>query len=93
VFVLGAGALTFGLWPRAVSAVTYGLLVWSFLVEIIGGIVNASHWALDTSLFHQMAAAPAVSPNWTSNILLTMLGGAAAAIGAIAFRYRDLVGN
>jgi hypothetical protein len=40
-----------------------------------------------------MAAAPAVSPNWTSNILLTMLGGAAAAIGAIAFRYRDLVGN
>jgi ABC-2 type transport system permease protein len=93
VFILGVGALTFGVWPRAVSAVTYGLLAWSFLVEIIGGIVNASHWVLDTSLFHQMAAAPAISPNWTSGGILIAIGAAAAAIGAVAFRCRDLAGE
>jgi ABC-2 type transport system permease protein len=93
VFVLGAGALTFGVWPQAVSSVTYGLLAWSFLVEIIGGVAGASHWVLDTSLFHQMAAAPAVSPNWTSGAWMIALGAGAAAAGAIAFRYRDLAGE
>jgi ABC-2 type transport system permease protein len=93
VFVLGVGALTFGLWPRGVSGVTYGLLVWSFLVEIIGGVVNASHWVLDTSLFHQMASAPAISPDWTSGSVVAALGVVAACLGAVAFRHRDLAGE
>jgi ABC-2 type transport system permease protein len=90
VFVLGVGVLTFGVRPRALSSVTYGVLAWSFLVEIIGGVVNASHWLLDTSLFHQMTAAPAESPNWTSGAILIALGTASAVVGAVAFRYRDL---
>jgi ABC-2 type transport system permease protein len=90
LFVLGVGALAFGLRPRAVSTVTYALLAWSFLVEIVGGVVNAPHWILDTSLFHQMTAAPAVSPNWTTNTILTALGVAAAAAGVLAFHHRDL---
>ncbi len=93
VFVLGVGALTLGLWPRAVSSVTYGLLAWSFLAQIIGGVVNVSHWVLDTSLFHQMAAAPAVTPNWTSGAILTALGLATATGGAFAFHHRDLAGT
>jgi ABC-2 type transport system permease protein len=93
VFLLGVGALTFGVRPRAASAVTYGLLAWSFLVELIGSVVNASHWVLDTSLFHQMTAAPAVAPNWTTNAILIALGVASSAVGAVAFRYRDLAGE
>jgi ABC-2 type transport system permease protein len=90
LFVLGAGALTFGVWPRALSSVTYGFLAWSFLVEIIGGLIGVSHWILDTSLFHQMSAAPAVKPNWTSGAALSALGVAAAGMGALAFHHRDL---
>lgn len=90
VFVLGVGALTLGVWPRAASAVTYGLLAWGFLVEIIGGIVNANHWLLDTSVFHHMAAAPAVPPNWTTGAILVALGVLSAVLGGIAFRRRDL---
>jgi ABC-2 type transport system permease protein len=93
LFVLGAGTLAFGVWPRAVSAVTYGLLAWSFLVEIIGGVVNASHWLLDISLFHQMAAAPAIRPNWTSGAIIIGLGVAAASAGVVAFGHRDLAGE
>lgn len=93
LFVLGVGVLTFGLRPRAVATVTYGVLAWSFLVEIIGGIVNASHWVLDTSVLHHMAAAPAVHPNWVSAGILAGLGLLAAVAGGVAFRRRDLVGE
>ena len=55
--ILGIGALVFGLAPRATTIATYGLLVWSFLVELVGGVVGLNHFVLDTSVFHQMAAA------------------------------------
>ncbi len=92
VLILGVGTLAFGIRPRAASGACYAVLAWSFLVELIGGIVNASHWLLDTSVFHQMAAAPAVAPDWTTNAVLVALGVAAAAIGGIVFRFRDLAG-
>jgi ABC-2 type transport system permease protein len=90
VCLLGIGALCLGLRPRAASSVTYGVLVWSFLVELVGGIVHVNHWLLDTSLFHQMAAAPAANPDWTSGGVLLALGAAASVAGGVAFRYRDL---
>jgi ABC-2 type transport system permease protein len=43
VLVLGIGTLAHGLAPRFTSAVAYGLVVWSFLVEVIGASVGASH--------------------------------------------------
>jgi len=38
VFILGVGALAFGLWPRRAIAVTYGLVVWSFVVEVFASV-------------------------------------------------------
>jgi len=75
------------------SIVVYGLLGWSLLVVIVGGIGAVSHWVLDTSVFHQMASAPAVSPHWTANGVMVSVGIAAAALGGIAFRRRDLQGE
>jgi len=93
VCVLGIGALAMGLWPRAASVVTYGLIAWSFLVELIGGIVGLNHWVLDTSVFHQMAAAPAVTPNWTTGGAMLAIGAVAAVLGGLAFNHRDLEGE
>jgi len=90
VCILGLGALVFGIWPRASTVATYGVLVWSFLVELVGGIVGLNHWVLDTSVFHQMAAAPAVSPDWTSGGVLLAVGVVAGLAGVIAFNLRDL---
>jgi len=90
VCILGLGALVFGIWPRASTVATYGVLVWSFLVELVGGIVGLNHWVLDTSVFHQMAAAPAVSPDWTSGGVLLAVGVVAGLAGVIAFNFRDL---
>lgn len=91
--VLGIGVLVFGVRPRAATGVVYGLVCWGLLVEIIGGAISLNRWVLDTSVFHQMTAAPAVSPNWTSGGGLVALGTAAAAIGMVAFARRDLVGE
>jgi len=93
VLVLGIGALTLGVWPRAASITTYGVLAWSFLVDLIGGIIGLNHWVLDTSVFHQIAAAPAVPPNWTTDGILVAVGIATAAVGVIAFTRRDLQGD
>jgi ABC-2 type transport system permease protein len=90
VCILGFGTFVFGLWPRAATTATYGLLVWSVLVELVGGVVGLNHWVLDTSVFHQMAAAPAVSPNWGIGGALVAIGAFAALVGGVAFSRRDL---
>ena len=93
ITILGLGALTFGVWPRATSIVVYAALGWSLLVVIVGGIGAVSHWILDTSVFHQMASAPAVPPRWEANGVMAAIGVAAAVGGGFAFRRRDLQGE
>jgi ABC-2 type transport system permease protein len=93
ITVLGIGVLGLGVWPRAASIVVYALLGWSLLVVIIGGIGATNHWILDASVFHQMAAAPAVSPNWEANGTMLATGIVSALIGGFAFRQRDLQGE
>ena len=78
IVVLGLGVLAFGMLPRTTSIVVYGVLVWSLLLVIVGGIGAINHWVLDTSVFHQMASAPAVPPNWEANGIMTVVGVSAA---------------
>jgi ABC-2 type transport system permease protein len=93
LFVLGTGIFVSGTWPRATSVAVYGVISWSVLVTVIGGFADNSHWLLDTSLFHQMAAAPASAPNWASGGIMVAIGAVAAAVGGLAFQHRDLVGE
>jgi len=90
LFILGIGALAFGAYPRWTSIVAYGVLVWSFLVDLIGSLLSSNHWFLDTSVFRQMAPAPGVSVNWTTDAALVALGMAAAVVGGLFFKRRDL---
>jgi ABC-2 type transport system permease protein len=92
LFILGIGFFTFGAWPRATTTVTYGVLAWSALIELVAGLNPADHWVLDTSVFHQMASAPATSPDWASAAVIVALGAAALALGVVAFGRRDLEG-
>ncbi len=91
--LLGLGTLVFGAWPRAATPAAYGLVAWSLLVELIGGSVGLNHFVLDTSIFHQMTAAPAVAPDWTSALAMVLLGLVAALAGGAAFARRDLQGE
>jgi ABC-2 type transport system permease protein len=91
--VLGAGVLTLGIWPRATTAVTYGVLAWSLLIQLAGGFFGSNHWLLDTSVFHHLAAAPAVSPHWPGAAVLAVTGAGATLLGAAAFHRRDVTGE
>ncbi len=93
VCVLGVGVLAMGVLPRATSFVVYGLVGWSLLVELVGGIGATDHWILDTSVFHQMASNPAVPPNWQANGVMVAIGAAGALAGGVAFNRRDLLGE
>ena len=93
VFLLGFGALAWGITPRLASTAVYAVLAWSFLVELLGGIVNSNHWLLDTSILHQLTPAPAVAPDWTSGAIMTSVGVGCAVVATLAFHHRDLAGE
>jgi len=91
IFLLGTGVLALGKWPRQAVAAPYVALGWSALIELVGGFFAQDHWVLDTSLFHQLAYAPAVAPNWAVNGVLLGLGAAEMLTGALAFSRRDVI--
>ncbi len=91
LFVLGAGCLGYGAWPRLGAPVAYGLVAWSFLIELLAAVVT-SRWLLDTSVLHHIQPVPAAQPDWTSAAWLTGLGILAAATGTALFSRRDLTG-
>jgi ABC-2 type transport system permease protein len=90
LFVLGAGALTFGLRPRLTAMVTYGIVAWSFLIDLLGSLIKGSTWLRDTSLFSHITLAPAANPDWGANALIILIGLAAAGVGVAAFLRRDI---
>ncbi len=90
VFVLGVGALAFGLWPRRAIAVTYGLVVWSFVVEVFASVSDRIGWLRNTSPLLHIAPVPAADANLGAAVWLIGLGLAAGAAGTVAFTRRDL---
>lgn len=92
LLVLGVGTLLHALAPRRAVLLTYALVAWSFLVEVVGASLKLDHRLLDTSVFHHVAAAPAADPRWGTNLVFVVLALAAFAAGIVALRRRDLVG-
>jgi ABC-2 type transport system permease protein len=90
IFVLGAGVLIFGLRPQLSAAATYAIVVWSFLVDLLGSLIKGADWLRDSSLFTHMALAPAANPDWGTNAVIVLLSIAAAVVGALALNYRDV---
>ncbi len=90
VFTLCAGVLVLGFRPRLSTAVTYGIVAWSFLVDLLGSFIKGADWLRNSSLFTHMALAPGANPDWGTNLIIVLLGAAAAVLGALAFRRRDV---
>lgn len=90
LFILGLGTLLYGLLPRLAMPVLYMVILWSFLIEIIGSSITSNHWLLDTALLSHLGPVPATSLNWAAIAWLTGLGVIAALAGLAAFRRRDL---
>lgn len=90
LFVLGLGTLLLGLVPRLAVPVLYAVVLWSFLVEIVGTSLTTNHWLLDTAVLSHIGPVPASGLRWSAIAWLIGLGAAAAAAGVAAFDRRDL---
>jgi len=96
IVIGGIGVLAFGSWPRRANVVVYAALAWSLLADIVGGFSGsgpASRLLLDSSVFHQMTAAPGAPPDWAANAVMAAVGIGCAVAGLIAFSRRDLKGD
>jgi ABC-2 type transport system permease protein len=88
--LLGISVLTFGIAPRAASAVCWSLRAWAFLLDMLGSAIKVNHWVMDTSLLYHLALAPAVNPDWQIVGIYLAIGCAAALLGVWRFAQRDL---
>ena len=90
LLVLGVGTLLFGLVPRLAVPILYGLVLWSFVVQIIGSSITTNHWLLDTSVLSHLGPVPATRLDWGAVAWLVGLGVITALAGFVAFDRRDL---
>ncbi len=90
LFILGLGTLLYGLLPRIATPILYVVVLWSFLIDIIGSSITSNHLLLDTALLSHLGPVPAASLNWTAIGVLTGLGVITALAGLAAFQRRDL---
>jgi ABC-2 type transport system permease protein len=87
---LGLGALAFGLLPRWSAGIAYGLVSLAFVWELFGALLGAPGWTLGLSPFHHIGLVPSQPFRAVAAALMLAIGGAAAVLGATAFRRRDL---
>ena len=90
LFILGLGTLLLGIAPRLATPLLYALVLWSFLIAVVGTSITSSRWLLDTALFTHVGPVPAASLDWTAMGSLIGLGLTAALAGFAAFTRRDL---
>jgi ABC-2 type transport system permease protein len=89
-FILGLGTLLYGLTPRLLGPILYGIVLWSFIIEIVGTGLTTNQWILDTAILTHLRPVPAADLNLTAIAWLTALAAACAATGIALFRRRDL---
>jgi ABC-2 type transport system permease protein len=90
VFVLGGGALVFGIRPQLTAAAAYGIVAWSLMVDLLGALLKNADVLKDSSLFTHIALSPGVKPDWGADAIMVLIGVGAAVLGGLAFRRRDI---
>jgi polyether ionophore transport system permease protein len=66
------------------------VVLWSFLVEIIGSSITGNHWLLDTAILTHLGPVPATGLRWGALAWFIGLAVIATLAGLAAFRRRDL---
>jgi ABC-2 type transport system permease protein len=89
----GIAVLAFGTVPRLTVAVPVTAAVLAYLLDLIGPLLDLPQWALDLSPFAWLPRPPAEPFELAPAVVMTLLGLAAAVVGVLAFRRRDVVGD
>lgn len=89
---LGVAILAYGAAPRASSAVAFGVVVTTYLWDAVGALVHAPAWATDLTPFAWVGFIPAHAFRALPALVMVGIAAAAATLGLVAFRRRDLIG-
>lgn len=89
---LGVAVLAYGAVPRASSAVTFGIVVTTYLWDAVAALVHAPSWAADLTPFAWVGYIPSHPFRLTPALGMIAIAVVAAALGIAAFRRRDLMG-
>lgn len=90
ILMLGIGVLIYGFKPRIASYALYAWIVWSFLIEMVGSVINLSSGLVNTSLLKYISFVPAANANWKTAGIISAIGFICFVVGAILFARRDL---
>ncbi len=91
IFAFGVGTLLYGVWPRIATAGMYVIIIWSFIIDLLGSVITLNDTLTRSSLFHYIATSPSKQPDWQTFLWLSVLGIALGAIGVFAFSKRDII--
>jgi polyether ionophore transport system permease protein len=87
---LGVGAVVLAVAPRAAAAAVYGVVTWSFVVDLFASLYSSLDALQPLSLFHYMALAPAEDPDPVTLTVMVGLGVALCVVATVIFGRRDL---
>ena len=87
--LVGAAVALFGLVPRAAAA-AWGVLGACFALSLLGPLLGLPDWVLELSPFQHVPALPADDFSAGPLIGLSAIAAALIALGAGAFRRRDI---
>ena len=88
--LVGATVALFGVVPRAAAA-AWGVLGACFALSLLGPLLGLPDWVLDLSPFQHVPQLPAADFSAAPLLALSAVAAALIALGAGAFRRRDIV--
>ena len=88
--ILGLGTALYSILPRVTVPVLYSVLIWSFLIAIIGPTITTNRWLLDTALFAHLGPVPATDLAWKAISAVGGLSLLGLLIGLTRIERRDL---
>jgi len=87
---LGIGVAVFGLAPRLTLQVGLGVVIAAYLLDLVGGLLELPEAVLELGPFRHLAAVPVADMGGVAAAVMVLVGLAGVALGAGAFRRRDL---
>jgi len=90
---LGIAALAYAVLPRASAGIAYGVVIVTFLWQLVGSLLGAPDWLVKLTPFAHVGLVPTQPFRVGSAAVMVALALAAGLTALWAFRRRDLVGQ
>lgn len=92
LFFLGVAVLVYAVVPRMSAAISYGIVLVTFLWQAVGALLGAPRWAVELTPFAHVGLVPTQAFRAVDAAVMIGIGLVAAVVALAWFRRRDLLG-